>query len=157
EATGDGGADGVVPIIQAGDTTNESDDTSTTIGTATGAAVILTATNGDLDVEAITSSTGKATPTASAGGLGASTVATGTLAYNGTTTVTVNNAQLTSLLDNTNVLARVTTLDLEVTTNSTSSALGSTASATSTIQRSGSKIPTSDAEVTIGGGATVTG
>ena len=157
ESTGDGGADGLVPIIQASATTNESDDTSTTIGTATGAAVILTALSGDLDVEAITSGTGKSTPTATAGGLGASTTATGTLTYNGTTTTTVNDAQLTSTLDNVNVLSRVTTLDLEVTTTATSSALGATSTATSTIQRSNSKTPTSDSEVTIGGGALVTG
>jgi hypothetical protein len=68
ESSGNAGSDGVVPIIQASTTTNESDETHTTI--STGASL----TSGtDMSVEARTSSTGKSTPTSTAGGLGVNT------------------------------------------------------------------------------------
>ena len=150
ESAGDAGGDGLVAINEASTTTNESDQTLTTVDSG---ASLTSGT--DMSVEARTSTTGKSTPTASAGGLGVNTGTTANLTYGGSTITEIqSSADLTSG-DNLAVLARVTTLDIEVNATSTSSALGADSSADGTIARP-SGTPTSDAEVNVRSGADLT-
>src|SRR5258708_6329420 len=78
EASGDAGGGAVVSIIQSTTTTNESDETHTTIDSSA-----RITSGSDMSVEARTSTTGKSTPTASAGGLPLDTETTANLANTG--------------------------------------------------------------------------
>ena len=147
ESSGNAGSDGVVPIIKATTTTNESDETHTTV--ETGARLT---SGSDMSVEARTSTTGKSTPTASAGGLGVNTEADGNLTYGGSTVTEIQSSASLTSGNNLSVLARVTTLDLEVTSNATASALGADSTANGTIARP-ANTPTSDADVDVRSGS----
>jgi len=149
ESSGDAGGGALVSVIQATTTTNESDETHTTISSSAS----LTS-GGDMSVEARTSTTGKSTPTASAGGLGVSTKTFGNITYGGSTVTEIQSSASLHAGNNLNVLARVTTLDLQIDATSTSSALGANSEAHATISRP-SNTPTSNAEVDVRSGSTL--
>jgi hypothetical protein len=107
-----------------------------------------------MSVEARTSSTGKSTPTSTAGGLGVNTESDGNLTYGGSTITEIQSSATLTAAGNLSVLARVTTLDLEVNSNATASALGADSTANGTIARP-ANTPTSDAEVNVRSGATL--